>query len=51
MNKLVLILSIIMLSGCVVGEFKENRIRMHEINSDKEICEKYPDRCISGIAK
>ena len=41
---------IFVISGCVAGELKEDRRRLYEMNSDKEICEKNPKRCIGGVA-
>ena len=38
------------LCGCVAGDFAPTRNRLHEMNSDKEICEKQPERCISGVS-
>jgi amino acid permease len=50
MKKIILIVCFLILAGCVKsGEFGEKRERMHNMNKDQDICEKYPERCISGI--
>ena len=38
------------LSSCVAGEFTPDRNRLHDMNSDKDICSREPERCISGVA-
>ncbi len=50
MKKILLILVVFVIAGCTAGELKENRRRLYEMNSDKEICEKHPERCISGVS-
>ncbi len=50
MNKFLLLVSLLILAGCVAGDFGEKRQRLYEMNSDKEICDKYPERCISGVS-
>ena len=50
MKKIILILMVFVIAGCAAGELKENRRRLYEMNSDKEICEKHPERCISGVS-
>lgn len=50
MKKLIVLVSILLVAGCVAGDFGEKRERLYDMNSDKEICEKYPDRCISGVS-
>ncbi|MBQ1612579.1 MAG: hypothetical protein II085_03800 [Alphaproteobacteria bacterium] len=50
MNKFLVFISLLLLAGCVAGDFNEKRQRLYEMNSDKEICEKYPERCISGVS-
>ena len=50
MNKLFIIFSLLILCGCVAGDFGEKRERLYDMNSDKEICAKYPERCISGVS-
>ena len=50
MKKLGILALMLVLGGCVAGEFESKRNRLHEMNSDKEICEKNPDRCINGVA-
>ena len=48
MKKIVMTICLLALCGCVAGDFARNRL--HEMNSDKEICEKQPERCISGVS-
>lgn len=50
MKKMMMILALCLLSSCVAGEFTEDRNRMHEINRDRDVCEKHPERCINGIS-
>ena len=50
MNKLIIFISLLLLSGCVAGDFGEERNRLYEMNSDKEICGKMPERCINGVS-
>ncbi len=50
MKKVLMFFCLISLCSCVAGDLTPDRKRLHEMNSDKEICEKYPERCISGIA-
>ena len=50
MKKIVMTICLLALCGCVAGDFAPNRNRLHEMNSDKEICEKQPERCISGVS-
>ena len=51
MKKILLLVCIVVLSACVEsGNFEEKRVRMHEVNRDQDICEKYPERCISGVS-
>ena len=40
MNKLIIFISLLLLSGCVAGDFGEERNRLYEMNSDKEIAPK-----------
>lgn len=48
MKKIIFILcGIFLLSACTVGEFKEDRIRLHDMGK-KDICQKNPQRCIEG---
>ncbi len=50
MKKLVLGLCLLLLSGCVlVGDFPENRERLHEYGHDEDYCHKNPGRCYNGI--
>ena len=49
MNKLLIIVSILMLAGCIAGNFGEERERLYKINSDEDICAQYPERCINGV--
>lgn len=46
---LLIVMSVI-LYGCEVGNFSDKRNRLHEMNSDKEICEQHPERCVSGVS-
>lgn len=49
MKKMVLIV-FILLSGCVVvGDFPENRERLHNMNLDEAYCNENPEKCIEGI--
>jgi len=50
MKKIVMTICLLALCGCVAGDFAPKRNRVHEMNSDKEICEKQPERCISGVS-
>ena len=50
MKKFVILTILLALCGCVAGEFTPNRNRLHEMNSDKDICSREPERCISGVA-
>lgn len=50
MNKFLIMVSLLLLGGCVAGDFGPDRERLYEMNSDKEICAKTPERCINGVA-
>ncbi len=50
MKKVLVLLCLFALSGCVAGEFAPNRNRLHEMNSDRDICAREPERCVSGVA-
>lgn len=50
MKNILILLILLGLSACVVGEFEDNRNRMHEMNRDKDVCDKNPERCISGVS-
>lgn len=43
MKKIVMTICLLALCGCVAGDFAPNRNRLHEMNSDKEICESSPN--------
>lgn len=36
------------LFGCKVGEFPENRNRLHEMGTGEEVCKTHPERCLNG---
>lgn len=50
MKKILLFVSLLVLAGCVAGDFEEKREHLHNVNSDQEICARMPERCISGVA-
>lgn len=50
MKKILVMVSLMALCGCVAGDFTPSRTRLHEMNSDKELCEKNPERCTSGVS-
>ena len=50
MKKVIMLICLLGLWGCGAGNFHEKRNRLHARKSDMEICEKNPDRCISGVA-
>lgn len=50
MYKFVIIFSLLLLGGCVAGDFGADRERLYDMNSDKEVCTKAPERCINGVA-
>lgn len=51
MRKFLLLIMILTIAGCVtVGKFPEKRNRLHEIGQEEDYCQKYPDRCIDGVA-
>lgn len=41
--------TVLLLSGCVIGKFPENRERMHNMGTDEKFCQQHPDRCYQGI--
>lgn len=52
MSKYILVLCLLLsISGCIsVGEFPENRERLHEMGEGaNDYCHKYPRRCYQGI--
>ena len=50
MRKFLLVLLLISLSGCIeVGDFPEDRVKLHEMGQDSDYCQKYPKRCIGDI--
>ncbi len=50
MKKIVLMITLLALCGCVAGEFTPQRNRLHDMNSDREICANHPERCVDGVA-
>ncbi len=50
MKKIIMAVCLLALSGCVAGEFSSDRNRLHDMNSDKEICDNQPERCLSGVS-
>lgn len=50
MNRFFVIFCLLLLGGCVAGDFGADRERLHSMNSDREICEKTPERCINGVS-
>ncbi len=50
MKKIMTLVILLVLSGCVAGEFTPERNRLHDMNSDRDICSREPERCISGVA-
>ncbi len=48
MKKVIMLICLLGLWGCVAGNFPEKRNRLHEMNSDKEICEKIPTAVSAG---
>ncbi len=49
MKKLFLLICLFTLFGCKVGDFPENRTRLHEMGHERDICDRQPDRCIKGV--
>ena len=49
MKKLILLVCFFLLFGCKVGEFPENRNRLHELGHEKNFCQKSPERCVDGV--
>lgn len=49
MKKLIMFVFLFLLFGCEIGDFPDNRNRLHDLGHEKDICEKYPDRCINGV--
>ena len=50
MKKLMLVITLLFLYGCVnVGEFPENRERMHNYGNDNDYCQQHPKRCFQGM--
>lgn len=51
MKKLILMLAVLAVAGCVVvGEFPKNREKLHEMGHEQDYCQKNPDRCVEGVA-
>ncbi len=49
MKKLIL-LALVFLNGCiVVGDFSENRNRLHSMGQDEAYCQKNPDKCVNNV--
>ena len=48
MKKLILLVCFFLLFGCKVGEFPENRNRLHELGHEKNFCQKSPERCVTA---
>ncbi len=48
MKKLLIFTFVFVLFGCKVGEFPEERNKLHEANG-YNICDKEPDRCVNGV--
>lgn len=50
MRSFLILFLLLFLTGCIAGNFGPERERLYEMNSDKEICEQMPERCIEGIS-
>jgi len=50
MKKTFILILLLLITACEAGNFGSKRERLYEMNSDKEICEKHPERCISGVS-
>ena len=50
MRNFLLFFVFLFLFGCTAGNFAPERERLHDVNSDKEICAKTPERCINGVS-
>lgn len=50
MNRFFVIFCLLLLGGCVAGDFGPERDRLYDMNSDKDICAKMPERCINGVS-
>ncbi|MFI3241143.1 MAG: hypothetical protein R3Y43_01085 [Alphaproteobacteria bacterium] len=46
MKKMILVAMILLISGCVVGEFEPKREKLH--SKGKNICQTNPERCFNG---
>jgi len=51
MRNLLILFTVLFLAGCAAGNFGAKRERLYEMNSDKEICAKTPERCINGVSR
>ena len=50
MKKTTFLLLLLLITACQAGNFGEKREHLYEMNSDKEICAKHPERCTSGVS-
>ena len=50
MRKIFVLYILLLLSGCIAGDFGPERERLYDMNSDKEICEQTPEHCINGVS-
>ncbi len=49
MKKLILFVCFFFLFGCTVGEFPENRNRLHERGRNESFCQQHPKHCVDGV--
>lgn len=50
MKKFFLLISVLMLAGCIeVGNFPEDRQKLHEMGSESDYCAQHPNRCYEGV--
>ena len=49
MKKVLLLIALILLNSCViVGNFSEDREKLHQMGKEDDYCQRKPDRCYLG---
>ncbi|MBR1648409.1 MAG: hypothetical protein IJ689_02290 [Alphaproteobacteria bacterium] len=51
MSKVWLLVLISFLTGCIAGDFGQERERLYEMNSASEVCNLHPEHCTDSTSK